>query len=156
MANHLGLVITVLLVGCAWWIASYWEIVQTQYPLEIPKIETPESKFDITWKTETEKVQNLIEEIQTNAQTTIELTEAAVGYNTNLDLVCDGVELMNLLHLTPEEDHQSFETINSLKQFASTFGYYFAMGSAAERYVSTKEVPLENFWIWKNYLLDLT
>jgi len=80
----------------------------------------------------------------------VKLQKAAVGYNTNLDLVCSAVSLMNQLHLEPQslQPFRSSEKINSLEEFGSTFGTFFVQGSAAERAASNEKV-------WKEILAPL-
>ncbi|EGC31620.1 hypothetical protein DICPUDRAFT_50094 [Dictyostelium purpureum] len=64
----------------------------------------------------------------------------AVGYNTNLDLVVDAIELLEKLKLKPQPlHHQPKEVISSLSDFEAIFSYYFKSGSAAERYIQDEE-----------------
>lgn len=94
--------------------------------------------------------EQIIEELQkqSNLNEKILLSRVAVGYNTNLDLACNGVELMNKLGLKEDLPFQSSEIIDSLTQFGSSFGYFFQQGSAAERAASNLE-------LWKSILEPL-
>ncbi|KAK5578524.1 hypothetical protein RB653_008196 [Dictyostelium firmibasis] len=65
----------------------------------------------------------------------------AVGYNTNLDLVVDAIELMEKLKLKSSIHHRpmSKEYIKSLDDFEQTFSHYFKSGSAAERMIQDED-----------------
>lgn len=80
----------------------------------------------------------------------VQLRKTAVGYNTNLDLVCSAVSLMDQLKLNPQslQPFRSSEKISNLEEFGSTFGNFFSQGSAAERAASNEKV-------WKEILAPL-
>ena len=82
------------------------------------------------------------------------LERVAVGYNTNLDLVCDGVKIMESLFDSQRslKPFQSSITIDTLEEFGSNFGFFFNQGSAAERLVSD---PIVGFYIFKIFLIIL-
>ncbi|KAN0023309.1 hypothetical protein ACTFIU_011479 [Dictyostelium citrinum] len=65
----------------------------------------------------------------------------AVGYNTNLDLVVDAIELMDRLKLKSSIHNRpmSKEIIKSLDDFEQTFSHYFKSGSAAERMIQDED-----------------
>ncbi|EAL63624.1 hypothetical protein DDB_G0287631 [Dictyostelium discoideum AX4] len=65
----------------------------------------------------------------------------AVGYNTNLDLVVDAIELMDKLKLKSSIHNRpmSKEVIKSLDDFEQTFSHYFKSGSAAERMIENED-----------------
>ncbi|KAN0029848.1 hypothetical protein ACTA71_007985 [Dictyostelium dimigraforme] len=65
----------------------------------------------------------------------------AVGYNTNLDLVVDAIELMDKLKLKSSIHNRpmSKEIIKSLDDFEQTFSHYFKSGSAAERMIQDED-----------------
>ncbi|GAM28129.1 hypothetical protein SAMD00019534_113050 [Acytostelium subglobosum LB1] len=64
----------------------------------------------------------------------------AVGYNTNLDLVVDAIELMQMLGVITSESPLSADSIDSIDDFENTFTYYFKTGSAAERTINDKKL----------------
>ncbi|EFA84840.1 glucokinase [Heterostelium album PN500] len=64
----------------------------------------------------------------------------AVGYNTNLDLVVNAVDLLHALGLSPTQNPTPSDEIHTLSQFEQTFTYYFDSGSAAERFITEKDV----------------
>ena len=76
------------------------------------------------------------------------LKNVAIGYNTNLDLVCPAVEIFNSLSLkpptrdSPSTPFEDFEAISSPYELVSTFSHYFSQGSAAERYLANSTVPI--------------
>ena len=76
----------------------------------------------------------------------IQLQRAAVGYNTNLDLVCDGVKLMENLFddQNPLEPWTAAGSVGTLQEFGSSFGFFFRQGSAAERAATNSDVCIEN------------
>ena len=65
----------------------------------------------------------------------------AVGYNTNVDLVVDGLSVVSLLgQLSNTPKPANRDKISSLDDFTSVFAHYFAEGSAAERFVDDIQV----------------
>ncbi|ELR12829.1 ADPdependent glucokinase [Acanthamoeba castellanii str. Neff] len=63
-----------------------------------------------------------------------------LGYNTNLDLVVDALEVVQALGVQPPQGPTEHPVISSATDLQETFGHYFKQGSAAERYVA--DVPL--------------
>eukprot|EP01089_Gocevia_fonbrunei_P011838 TRINITY_DN2625_c0_g1_i1.p1 TRINITY_DN2625_c0_g1~~TRINITY_DN2625_c0_g1_i1.p1 ORF type:complete len:501 (+),score=93.92 TRINITY_DN2625_c0_g1_i1:62-1564(+) len=65
----------------------------------------------------------------------------AIGYNSNLDLIVNAIQLLKSLSLVPSNNSQdSYDTIASMEEFEKTFSYYMNRGSAAERFVEDKAV----------------
>ncbi|KAM8876038.1 ADP-dependent glucokinase [Synchiropus picturatus] len=59
----------------------------------------------------------------------------AVGFGGCVDLIVDGVSLLNKIGLPPTERPLHHDYIESAEQLAQSFAYFFAPGAAAERFV---------------------
>lgn len=67
----------------------------------------------------------------------------AVGYNANLDLIVNGMDLIKVMRETKKDTSvtpQDTEKIKSLEEFLNVFAFYFQRGSAAERVVEPKSL----------------
>jgi ADP-dependent glucokinase len=64
-------------------------------------------------------------------------TRVAVGYNANLDLIADAIDVFQAAGVSPSvgKDH---EKIATLQELGETFSLYFEKGAAAERFVTDK------------------
>ena len=65
------------------------------------------------------------------------------GYNSNLDLIVKAVDTLTELNLTTSlglSEYQDHEKLSTLSEFYQTFMHFFDKGSAAERFVSDKNV----------------
>eukprot|EP00026_Physarum_polycephalum_P008463 Phypoly_transcript_08549.p1 GENE.Phypoly_transcript_08549~~Phypoly_transcript_08549.p1 ORF type:complete len:475 (+),score=54.57 Phypoly_transcript_08549:67-1491(+) len=77
--------------------------------------------------------------LQNQSQPTSTCPRVAIGYNANLDLVVNALEVLNKLNIKPA-GAESHTQISSLSDFQETFSYYLRTGSAAERVVSTSSL----------------
>mmetsp|Transcript_1236 Transcript_1236/g.4434 ORF Transcript_1236/g.4434 Transcript_1236/m.4434 type:complete len:489 (-) Transcript_1236:121-1587(-) len=69
------------------------------------------------------------------------MRSVALGYNANLDLVCDSSAVLRALGSPPPPDVRAATTkISSREEFFSNFAFYYNQGSAAERYVDDLEL----------------
>lgn len=59
----------------------------------------------------------------------------AIGFGGCVDLIVDGVSLLNKIGLPPTEQPLHHDYIESAEQLAQSFAYFFAPGAAAERFV---------------------
>lgn len=55
-----------------------------------------------------------------------------VGFGGCVDLIVDGVTLLNKIGLTPAEQPHHHDYIENEAQLAQSFAYFFAPGAAAE------------------------
>lgn len=68
--------------------------------------------------------------------------KVAVGYNSNLDLICSALNLLNKLRNSTvsklqDRDHA---VIHTMEQLEECFAYFFKSGGAAERIVMDKQL----------------
>ncbi|CAB3405603.1 unnamed protein product [Caenorhabditis bovis] len=63
---------------------------------------------------------------------------AVVGFNCNVDLIVNGVKVIESLNtsISDGKDHESLVNLNDL---SSTFAHFFKRGAAAERYMSSED-----------------
>ncbi|XP_067116367.1 ADP-dependent glucokinase [Osmerus mordax] len=59
----------------------------------------------------------------------------AIGFGGCVDLIVDGVTLLNKMGLPPTQEPLHHDYIESHEQLAQSFAYFFAPGAAAERFV---------------------
>ncbi|XP_058485789.1 ADP-dependent glucokinase [Solea solea] len=60
----------------------------------------------------------------------------AVGFGGCVDLIVDGVSLLNKIGLSPTNQPLHHDYIENTEQLAQSFAYFFAPGAAAERFIS--------------------
>ena len=70
----------------------------------------------------------------------VRVKKIVIGYNTNLDLVCNALALFNHFNISLPQNYQNSEKISNFQELASTFADYFRRGSAAERYYDNQQV----------------
>ncbi|XP_071396253.1 ADP-dependent glucokinase [Centroberyx affinis] len=61
--------------------------------------------------------------------------KVAVGFGGCVDLIVDGVSLLNKIGLPPTDQPLHHDYIDNAQQLAQSFAYFFAPGAAAERFV---------------------
>ncbi|XP_069030090.1 ADP-dependent glucokinase [Embiotoca jacksoni] len=61
--------------------------------------------------------------------------KVAVGFGGCVDLIVDGVSLLNKIGLPPTEQPLHHDYIENIDQLAQSFAYFFAPGAAAERFM---------------------
>ncbi|KAG7236042.1 hypothetical protein INR49_001442 [Caranx melampygus] len=61
--------------------------------------------------------------------------KVAVGFGGCVDLIVDGVSLLNKIGLPPTDQPLHHDYIENAEQLAQSFAYFFAPGAAAERFV---------------------
>ncbi|XP_073320990.1 ADP-dependent glucokinase [Pagrus major] len=61
--------------------------------------------------------------------------KVAIGFGGCVDLIVDGVSLMNKIDLPPTDQPLHHDYIENEVQLAQSFAYFFAPGAAAERFV---------------------
>ncbi|KAM9860455.1 ADP-dependent glucokinase [Aulostomus maculatus] len=61
--------------------------------------------------------------------------KVAVGFGGCVDLIVDGVSLLNKISLPPAEQPLHHDYIENAEQLAQSFAYFFAPGAAAERFM---------------------
>ncbi|XP_020502223.1 ADP-dependent glucokinase [Labrus bergylta] len=65
----------------------------------------------------------------------VERPRVAVGFGGCVDLIVDGVSLLNKIDLTPTEQPLHHNYLENAVQLAQSFAYFFAPGAAAERFM---------------------
>lgn len=130
----LGLGVAVFAIIVFW--NADWYTLSFIFPLD------PDIHMDPSVSSVTTRLKEAV-----NIDQPLALERVAVGYNTNLDLVCDGVKIMENLFDNQKslKPFQSSTTIDTLEEFGSTFGFFFNQGSAAERLVSD---PIVCFFVF--------
>lgn len=63
----------------------------------------------------------------------------AIGYNANLDLIVNALEVLEKLNIKPANS-ETHAQLTSLSDLQETFSYYMRTGSAAERVAATAEL----------------
>lgn len=99
-----------------------------------------EENFFLKKEEEWEKILNGLQKIVNIRESTINCTKIAIGYNSNLDLIVSGIEVLKNLNLKPISDFQDFMKISNLTQFHENFLYFFEKGIAGERYIDNPEL----------------
>ncbi|XP_061132174.1 ADP-dependent glucokinase [Syngnathus typhle] len=61
--------------------------------------------------------------------------KVAIGFGGCVDLLVDGVSLLNKIGLVPADQPLHHDYIESAEQLSESFAYFFAPGAAAERFV---------------------
>ncbi|XP_071344326.1 ADP-dependent glucokinase [Trachinotus anak] len=61
--------------------------------------------------------------------------KVAVGFGGCVDLIVDGVSLLNKINLPPTDQPLHHDYIENAEQLAQSFAYFFAPGAAAERFM---------------------
>ncbi|XP_076156501.1 ADP-dependent glucokinase [Alosa pseudoharengus] len=61
--------------------------------------------------------------------------KVAIGFGGCVDIIVDGVALLNKIGLPPTDQPLHHDYIENAEQLAQSFGYFFAPGAASERYV---------------------
>eukprot|EP00064_Thunnus_orientalis_P012947 superscaffoldBa00002048_g12983 len=61
--------------------------------------------------------------------------KVAVGFGGCVDLIVDGVSLLNKIGLPPTDQPLHHDYIENAEQLAQSFAYFFAPGAAAERFM---------------------
>lgn len=61
--------------------------------------------------------------------------KVAVGFGGCVDLIVDGVALLNKIGLPPTEQPLHHDYLENAEQLAQSFAYFFAPGAAAERFM---------------------
>lgn len=75
-----------------------------------------------------------LQKITHNAK--VQYKKLAIGYNTNVDLIVDGVAVLKALRVDPTATKpHPHSSLQSLQAFQDTFSHFFAEGSAAERLI---------------------
>lgn len=64
--------------------------------------------------------------------------DVAIGYNTNVDLIVDGIGLIERLKMDIDEPRDR-SVITSIEELGQSFLYYFEKGSAAERTITNAD-----------------
>ncbi|KAJ3594084.1 hypothetical protein NHX12_006416 [Muraenolepis orangiensis] len=64
--------------------------------------------------------------------------KVAIGFGGCVDLIVDGVSLMNKMGLTTIDQPLHHDYIENAQQLAQSFAYFFAPGAASERFVMNK------------------
>ncbi|CAI5441170.1 unnamed protein product [Caenorhabditis angaria] len=64
--------------------------------------------------------------------------KAVIGFNCNVDLIVNGVKVVESLNTTCEEGKDQ-ETLENLGDLHQTFAHFFQRGAAAERYMSSED-----------------
>ncbi|TRY98453.1 hypothetical protein DNTS_017509 [Danionella cerebrum] len=59
----------------------------------------------------------------------------AIGFGGCVDIIVDGVTLLNKLDLTPTDQPLHHDYIENTEQLAQSFAYFFSPGAASERFV---------------------
>ncbi|XP_060897060.1 ADP-dependent glucokinase [Labrus mixtus] len=65
----------------------------------------------------------------------VERPRVAVGFGGCVDLIVDGVSLLNKIDLTPTDQPLHHNYLENAVQLAQSFAYFFAPGAAAERFM---------------------
>jgi ADP-dependent glucokinase len=99
-----------------------------------------EENFFLKKEEEWGKILNELQKIVNIGESTINCTKIAIGYNSNLDLIVSGIEVLKNLNLKPISDFQDFMKISNLTQFHENFLYFFEKGIAGERYIDNPEL----------------
>lgn len=87
------------------------------------------------------KTYNSFIRILQKTETNNAFSRIAVGYNTNVDLIVDGIGLLKELKLDPSKAVlKASDDIDSIESFYNTFIYFFEKGSAAERIIVDDEI----------------
>lgn len=71
----------------------------------------------------------LAEERSVNLSTNLPI---AVGFGSCLDILVDGIPLMNALGVPPPSEPKYHENIDTIDQVAEMFAFYLSKGAAAE------------------------
>ncbi|XP_056134582.1 ADP-dependent glucokinase [Lampris incognitus] len=61
--------------------------------------------------------------------------KVAIGFGGCVDLIVDGVSLLNKIGLSPAYEPLHYDYIENAQQLAQSFAYFFAPGAAAERFM---------------------
>ncbi|CAL8379971.1 unnamed protein product [Arctogadus glacialis] len=64
--------------------------------------------------------------------------KVAIGFGGCVDLIVDGVSLMNEMGLSSTDQPLHHDSIENAQQLAQSFAYFFAPGAASERFVMNK------------------
>jgi hypothetical protein len=65
----------------------------------------------------------------------------AVGYNTNSDLIVPGLQLLRALNISANSIKPAdYEKLTTMDEFVASFSHFFALGSAAERFIEDENL----------------
>jgi len=70
---------------------------------------------------------------------TINFQKIVVGINCNVDVIMQGVSMMNKINVTTIEKIEDHEELNSLADLYSTFVHFFSKGAPAERFMANED-----------------
>ena len=70
---------------------------------------------------------------------TINFQKIVVGINCNVDVIMQGVNVMNKVNVTTIEKIEDHEELNSLADLYSTFVHFFSKGAPAERFMANED-----------------